>query len=134
MSYQAITIVGNLGGDPEMRYTPAGTAVANFSVATNRKWTNADGTAGEEVCWFRVSAWGRLAEVCNEYLSKGRQVMVIGTMTPDENGNPRVWERNDGTSAASFEIRAATVQFLGKGNGGKPASSAGESAADEIPF
>jgi single-strand DNA-binding protein len=112
--YQKITIVGNLGRDPEMRYTPQGTPVTNFSVATNRKWTNADGTPGEETTWFRVSAWGRTAEVCNQYLSKGRQVLVEGQLRPDpETGGPRVWTGNDGIARASFEITARTVRFLG---------------------
>jgi single-strand DNA-binding protein len=112
--YQKITIVGNLGRDPEMRYTPQGTPVTNFSVATNRKWTNADGTPGEETTWFRVSAWGRTAEVCNEYLSKGRQVLVEGQLRPDpQTGGPRVWTGNDGIARASFEVTARTVRFLG---------------------
>jgi len=130
--YQKIIILGNLGGDPELRYTAQGTAVANFSVATNRKWTNTDGSAGEETCWFRVTAWQRLAEVCDEYLSKGRQVMVEGKLTPDpDTGGPKIWQRKDGESAASFEIRASVVQFLGKGNGnGKPVTE----EADDMPF
>ena len=74
--YQKLIIVGNLGRDPEMRYTPDGTPVTNFSVATNRRWTDASGQQQERTVWFRVSAWRRLAETCNQYLSKGRQVMV----------------------------------------------------------
>ena len=113
--YQKIIIMGNLGGDPEMRYTPQGKPVTNFSVATSRKWTNADGTPGEETVWFRVSAWGKLGEVCNEYLSKGRQVFVEGQLKPDpETGGPRIWTRQDGTAGASFEIFAFTVKFLGR--------------------
>jgi len=93
--YQKIIIMGNLGNDPEMRYTPQGKPVTNFSVATNRKWTNADGTPGEETIWFRVSAWGKLGEVCNQYLSKGRQVFVEGRLRPDpETGAPRIWTGN----------------------------------------
>jgi single-strand DNA-binding protein len=112
--YQKITIVGNLGRDPEMRYTPQGTPVTNFSVATTYKWTSADGTPIEETTWFRVSAWGRMAEVCNEYLSKGRQVLVEGRLRPDpQTGGPRVWTRQDGTAGASFEVHANTVKFLG---------------------
>ena len=113
--YQKIIIVGNLGRDPEMRYTPQGKPVTNFSVATSRKWTNADGTPGEETVWFRVSAWGKLGEVCNEYLSKGRQVFVEGQLKPDpETGGPRIWTRQDGTAGASFEVFAFTVKFLGR--------------------
>ena len=113
--YQKVIIVGNLGRDPEMRYTPQGTPVTNFSVATNRRWTNADGTPGEETAWFRVSAWGRMAEVCNEYLAKGRQVLVEGQLKPDpETGGPRIWTGNDGIARASFEVHANTVKFLGR--------------------
>jgi single-strand DNA-binding protein len=112
--YQKIIIVGNLGRDPEMRYTPQGTPVTNLSVATNRRWTNADGTPGEETIWFRVSVWGKQAEACNQYLSKGRQVLVEGRLRPDPNtGGPRIWTRQDGTPGASFEITALNVRFLG---------------------
>ena len=118
--YHTITVVGNLGRDPEMRYSPDGKPVTNLSVATNRKWTNADGTPGEETVWFRISAWGKLAEVCNEYLSKGRQVLVEGHLRPDpETGGPRVWTRQDGTMGASFEVVARTVRFLGSRNNGE---------------
>lgn len=116
MSYQNLTLVGNLGADPEMRYLPDGTPVTNFSLAVNRKWNNADGSKGEETTWFRVSAWRRQAEVAAQYLSKGRQVMVVGTLTPDDNGGPRVWTAQDGTARASFEVRANRIIFLGSGN------------------
>ena len=113
--YQKIIIIGNLGSDPEMRYMPDGTPVTSFSVATNRKWGGDN--PGEEVTWFRVSAWGRQAETCNQYLSKGRQVMVEGRLTPDrESGGPRLWQDNAGQTRASFELRAFTVQFLSGGN------------------
>jgi single-strand DNA-binding protein len=112
--YHKIIIVGNLGRDPEMRYTSKGTPVTNFSVATNRKWTNEDGSQGEETTWFRISAWGKLGEVCNQFLSKGRQVFVEGRMNPDQQtGGPRVWTGNDGQPRASFEVVAETVKFLG---------------------
>jgi len=135
--YQKIIIMGNLGADPEMRYTPSGTPVTNFSVATNRKWTNADGTPGEETIWFRVTAWGKLGETCNQYLSKGRQVFVEGRMNPDpETGGPRIWTGQDGVARASFEITAFTVQFLG-GRPGAVAAGPEEQAIEEpsdIPF
>lgn len=112
--YQKVIIVGNLGRDPEMRYTPSGQPVTNFSVATNRRWTNTDGTPGEETVWFRVTAWGKLGETCNQYLSKGRQVFVEGRLSPDpETGGPRIWTGQDGVARASFEITAFTVRFLG---------------------
>lgn len=134
--YQKITIVGNLGGDPEMRYLPNGKAVTNFSVATNRRWTGQDGEKKEETCWFRVSAWERQAETCNQYLSKGRQVMVEGTIQPDpETGGPRTYTRNDGTVGASFEVRASRVIFLSGGSeSASPAGAPAQNEEDEIPF
>lgn len=137
--FHKIMIVGNLGRDPEMRFTPSGKAVTSFSVATNRKWTNSDGTPGEETTWFKVSAWGRMAEVTNQYLSKGRLVMVEGTMT-SENGSPRVWTGNDGVARASFEVNASMVKFLGGGRDNGAAteeegpSTAEEREEDELPF
>ena len=140
--YHKIIIVGNLGRDPEMRYTPDGTPVTNFSVATSRRWTNPDGSPGEETVWFRVAAWRRLAETCNQYLSKGRQVLVEGVIQPDrDTGGPRIWTRQDGTAAASFEVRAFTVRFLG-GRGEQvaavPSAEAEEPPgmieAEDIPF
>lgn len=112
-SYQKIIIVGNLGGDPEMRYTPAGQAVTNFSVAVNNRYTGKDGNTVDETNWFRISAWGRQAEACNQYLKRGSQVLVEGRMTADpETGSPRVFQRNDGSYGASYEITAQSVQFL----------------------
>ena len=81
--YAKLTIVGNLGGDPEMRYTPDGTPVTNFSVAVNRRWNNADGSQGEETLWYRRTAWRKTAEVIKPYLSKGRQVLVEGSRLSD---------------------------------------------------
>lgn len=125
--YQKTVIIGNLGGDSELRYTSQGDAVTSFSVATSRKWTK-DGEKQEETTWFRVSVWGKQAEPCNQYLSKGRQVLVEGTLTPDKKtGGPRVYESGDGDHRASFEIRAFTVQFLGGGRSEAP-SHDGEAA------
>jgi single-strand DNA-binding protein len=139
--YQKLIIVGNLGRDPEMRYTSDGTPVTNFSVATNRRWTNADGSQGEETVWFRVSAWRRLAEVCNEYLERGRQVLVEGRLQADpETGGPRVWTGRDGEARASYEVTALTVKFLGRaGAAPTPAGPGMEEepppeGEDEIPF
>lgn len=113
MSYQKIVIVGNLGRDPEMRYTPTGQGVTNFSVATNRQYTASSGEKVKETTWFRVSAWGRQAETCNQYLKSGSRVLVEGRMNPDkETGNPRVFQRQDGSSGASYEIVAERVVFL----------------------
>ncbi len=125
--FQKVTLIGNLGNDPELRYTPQGTPVCTFSVATNRRWTNSDGTPGEETVWWRVSAWGRLGETCHQYLSKGRMVFVEGEIVPDpQTGGPRLWTGQDGTVRANFEVRARAVKFLGgRGeNGGTQAPAA----------
>jgi len=107
--YQKIIIVGNLGRDPELRYTPQGSPVATLNVATNRKRKNDD----DVTTWFKVTVWGSQAEACNEYLSKGRQVLVEGELTPDPaTGSPRLWQRNDDSWGASYELRAYTVKFL----------------------
>jgi single-strand DNA-binding protein len=132
--YQRLVLVGNLGRDPEMRYTPNGTAVTSLSVATSRRYSTADGQQKEETVWFRVSVWGKQAEPCNQYLSKGSKVLVEGTLVPDENGGPRIWTSSDGKPRASFEVRANTVRFLSsKRESGQGASVAGapEVAADE---
>jgi single-strand DNA-binding protein len=113
--YQKLIIIGNLGGDPEMRYMPDGTAVTNFSIASNRGWTDSrTGESRDETTWFRVSVWGRQAESTNQYLSKGRRVLVEGRLRPDpDTGGPRMWTRQDGTVAASYEVHAENVRFLG---------------------
>ena len=145
--YQKLTIVGNLGRDPEMRYTPSGQAVTNFNVATNRRWTGSDGQPQEETIWFRVSTWGKLAEVCNQYLSKGQKVLVEGRLTVDkESGGPRIWMDQNGKPRASYEVTALEVKFLGSRGDGDSSSFNGSPASpsqdyddpgiteDEIPF
>jgi len=139
--YQKVIIAGNLGGDPEMRYLPNGTAVTNFSVATNRRWTDrASGEPREETTWFRVSVFGAQAESANQYLSKGRQVLVEGRFRGDpQTGGPRVWTGQDGTVRASYELTADSVQFIGgRDSGGFASDDSYEAPAaqeeDEIPF
>lgn len=136
--YQQITIVGYLGNDPEMRFTPSGQAVTSFSVASSRKYTNNSGQKVDETTWFRISVWGGQAESCNQYLSKGRPVLVVGRLRPDpQSGGPRVFTRNDGSAGASFEVNAFTVRFLPSGGSSYQGESGGEEAAeegDEIPF
>lgn len=113
MSYQKIVIVGNLGRDPEMSYLASGQAVTNFSVATNRQYTASSGEKVKETTWFRVSAWGRQAETCNQYLRTGSKVLVEGRLNPDkESGGPRVWTAQDGSTRASFEITSDRVVFM----------------------
>jgi single-strand DNA-binding protein len=131
--YQKVIIAGNLGRDPELRYTPQGTPVVSFSVATNESWTDQSGEQQERTTWFRVTAWRRLAEICGQYLTKGRQVLVEGRMNPDpDTGGPRVWTGNDGTPRASYEITAMTVKFLGGRE--MAAGGTGPMEDDEIPF
>jgi single-strand DNA-binding protein len=136
--YQKIVLVGNLGRDPEMRYTPGGHAVTNLNVATNRTYTDSNGEQVKETVWFRVSVWGKQAESCHQYLRKGRQVLVEGRMIGDESGNPRVWNRQDGTPTASFEVNAISVRFLG-GRGDADFDDAGSGpgapeSEEDIPF
>jgi single-strand DNA-binding protein len=138
--FHKVILVGNLGRDPEMRYTPSGQAVTNLSVATNRTYTDNAGNQVKQTIWFRVSVWGKQAESSHQYLRKGRQVLVEGRLNPDDNGNPRIWNAQDGTPRASFEVTAETVRFLGgAGEGGaaaaqdEPVIGAPESE-DEIPF
>lgn len=139
--YQRIIVVGNLGNDPEMRYLPSGQPVTNFSLATNRRWNDPQtGQQRDETVWWRVSVFGAQAEACNQYLQKGRQALVEGRMRPDERGGPRVFQRQDGTWGASYDITAERVQFLGgRGETGgpgyrEPEADAGDMEADEIPF
>jgi single-strand DNA-binding protein len=143
--FQTIIIVGNVGRDPEMRYTPSGQAVTSFSVATNRQYTNNNGETVKETIWFRVSAWGKQAETCNQYLKKGSKVLVEGRLTADANtGGPRIWTGQDGTPHASYEVSAQMVRFLSSrsetaepGMGGAPGADEGMApAGDEgdIPF
>lgn len=110
--YHTIIIVGNLGRDPEMRYTPSGQAVTNFSVATSRKYTDSSGQLVDETTWFRISAWGKQAETCNQYLRKGSRVLVEGRLNPDRaTGGPRIWQGQNG-AGASYEVTASIVRFL----------------------
>jgi single-strand DNA-binding protein len=140
--YHTIIIVGNVGKDPEMRYTPSGQAVTSFSVASNRQYTASNGEQVKETIWFRVSAWGKQAEVCNQYLRKGSKVLVEGRLTPDKNtGGPRVWTKQDGAAGASFEVTASTVRFLSPRNEGGEMSTVGSEMGsaemppeDDIPF
>jgi single-strand DNA-binding protein len=133
--YHKLLIVGNLGKDPEMRYTPSGQAVTSFSVAANRQYTASDGQQVKETIWFRISAWGRQAETCNQYLHRGSRVLVEGRLNADPaTGAPRIWTRQDGSPGASFEVTAATLRFLST-KGEEDALEPDESTAEEdIPF
>ncbi|NOZ50793.1 MAG: single-stranded DNA-binding protein [Chloroflexi bacterium] len=122
--FQKTIIVGNLGKDPEMRYTPSGVAVTSFSVAVNRRWSDQQGQPQEKTTWFRVTAWRKLAELCNQYLSKGRMVLVEGEI------DASAWQGQDGQPRASLELTARTVRFLGGSAGG---GELGSSALHEGP-
>jgi single-strand DNA-binding protein len=115
-------IIGNLGADPEMRYTANGTPVTSFRVATSRQYSGSDGQRHEETEWFSVVTWARLAETCSQYLSKGRQVFVEGRM------QTRSWEGQDGQKRYRTELIADTVKFLGgrEGRDGGGADAAQE--------
>jgi single-strand DNA-binding protein len=140
--YHTIIIVGNLGRDPEMRYLPNGQAVTSLNVATSRKYTGSDGQLVDETAWFRVSVFGKQAESCNQYLRKGRSVLVEGRLRPDPStGGPRIWNRQDGTPGASFEVTAQTVKFIGGRAAGEGSFQSGEFEStpssegdDDIPF
>jgi single-strand DNA-binding protein len=110
--FQQTIVIGRLGNDPEMRYTPDGQPVTHFNVAVNEKF-KADGEDQERVTWFEVTAWGRQAETCNEYLRKARQVMVRGRISAS------IWETQDGKPRASLKLTASEVKFLGNGSNGE---------------
>ena len=113
MSWHQTIIVGNLGGDPELRYMQNGRAVCNFSVAVSERWRDRQTNEQQErTTWYRVAVWGQQAENCNTYLAKGRQVMVIGNVAA------RGYINNNGEAAASLDLTARSVQFLSGGNRG----------------
>ena len=109
--FHTIIIVGNVGKDPEMRYTPSGAAVTSFSVATSRNYKS-QGQTIKETIWFRITCWGRQAEYASNYVRKGHKILVEGRLVADQAGNPRVFTRSDGTAGASFEINASNLQLL----------------------
>jgi len=112
-SFNKVLIIGNLTRDPEMRYTPQGTAVANLRVAVNRKFKDRNsGEMKEETCFITAVVWDKQAENCNQYLSKGRAVFIEGRL------QSRSWENNEGQKRSVIEIRAERVQFLGGGSSG----------------
>lgn len=135
--YQQITLIGNLGNDPEMRYTPSGVAVTTFNVAVNRRWTGQDGQQQDKTTWFRVTAWRKLAETASQYLTKGRQVLVVGEVE-----DPRAFIDRDGNPRALLDVTANTIKFIGqRGDGAMPspapAAAHGENAEvsdEDIPF
>jgi single-strand DNA-binding protein len=116
--YQRIVVIGNLGKDPELRYTEKGQAMVRFSVATNETWVDPDGHKQERTIWWRISVFGKQAENCNVHLQKGSMVLVDGRLTCDPStGGPRLWTGQDGIIRTSFELWAREVRFLGGRNG-----------------
>ncbi len=103
-----VILVGNLGKDPEVKYTQGGTAFANFSIATSERWTDKNGEKQEKTEWHRVVAWGKLAEICGEYMSKGKQVYIEGKL------QTRQWEDKDGNTRYTTEVKADNVMLLGR--------------------
>lgn len=107
MSINKVMLIGRLGQDPELKYTPSGSAVCNFSLATSESWTDKGGQKQERTEWHRVVVWGKLAELCNQYLAKGRQAFIEGSL------QTRQWEDKQGQKRYTTEINARNVQFLG---------------------
>jgi single-strand DNA-binding protein len=126
-SLNKVMLIGNVGSDPEMRYTPNGKAVTSFRMATNYRYVGSDGERREETEWFRVSVWGKQAESCNQFLSKGRRVYVEGRL------RSRNWEGQDGQMRTNLEVSANRVIFLDRA---APASlpEEGELEPEDLPF
>lgn len=127
MAVNKVMLIGNLGRDPEIRYTTGGQAVANFTLATTEKYTNKAGEKQEDTEWHRIVAWGRLAEICGEYLSKGRMVYIEGSI------KTRSWEDKEGNTKYTTEIVARNMQMLGGqgGQGGRPEAATAKS--EKVP-
>lgn len=119
--YQQIVVVGRLGRDAELRYTPTGVPVCNFSVAVNDRWNGQDGQSHERTTWFRVAAWRKLAEIYSQYLHKGDMVMVLGQVAAS------TFTGNDGTLRTTLEVTANTLRLLG---GPRPAEARTSDDAD----
>lgn len=122
-----VILIGNLGSDPELRYTPNGVAVANFSVATSERWNDKDGKSQERTEWHRIVAWRKLAEIAGEYLKKGRQVFVEGKL------QTRSWEDQDGVKRYMTEIIADNIQMLGRRGEDEPSASSQDFGTADFP-
>lgn len=132
---QRVEIIGHLGNDPTLRYNPDGSEPATFSVAVSRG-KDRDGNPRRPI-WYRVTAWGKLAENCNEFLKKGKLVYVAGYLTAGDDGYPRLWKRQDETISASFELTATQVEFLSPKDEGVSTETPvpeGAPAEEDIPF
>jgi single-strand DNA-binding protein len=131
-----VMVIGHLGKDPEMRYTPSGRPVTTFTLAVSRSWNSADGERHSETEWFNIVAWGNLAEICKQYLVKGQQVYIEGRL------QTRRWEDKEGAKHTSVEIVAGEMMMLGdrrdstqsSEDTGRAAESEAPAAEDEFPF
>jgi len=121
--FQQLILIGNLGTEPEMRYTASGIPVTNFNMAVTRRWTNAEGQAQEKTTWFRINLWRRQAEIASQYLAKGHRVMIVG-----EVDNARPWTDRDGNMRATIEVTATELRLMesraSNGNGDHEAVAA----------
>mgnify|MGYP001769342514 CR=1 FL=1 len=141
-SLNKVLLIGNLTKDPELRYTPNGTAVANLRIAVNRKFKDRTGELKEDTCFVTVTAWDKQAEICNQYLQKGRPIFVEGIL------QSRSWDTPDGQKRSTIDVRAERIQFLGAQGGkggeagggkaegpageGEPVNDAGSAASDPV--
>ena len=133
--YQSITVIGRLGRDPEMRHMGNGDWVTSFSVATDRVYNDKAGAKQKETTWFRVSVFGKQAEACNQYLSKGKMVLVEGRMGIDAaTGGPKIFVDKAGKSGTSFEIIANTVKFLSANEVPVATTGGNQSSTEDVPF
>ena len=148
MSFNKIIIVGNLGRDPELRYTPQGTPVCSFTLATNERRKDKTGEMQDQTTWFRITLWGRQAEVASQYLTKGKPVYIEGRLRVEE------WTDRDGKARHTLEVHATDMQFIGSAGGGggvtrpdephmeraaaagahEPATGQPDFADDDVPF
>ena len=110
--YSKVTILGHLGGDPELKYTTTGSAVCTFSIASNHSWKAKDGSVKKKTVWYRVTTWNQTAELCNQILKSGARVFVEGELNANDKGSPIVYQRKDGTWGASYEVTARFVRFI----------------------
>jgi len=123
-SLNKVLLIGNLTKDPELRYTPNGTAVANIRIAVNRKFKDRSGELKEDTCFVTVTAWDKQAEICNQYLQRGRQIFVEGIL------QSRSWDTPDGQKRSAIDVRAERIQFLNPGKTAENAVSAGAMSGD----
>jgi single-strand DNA-binding protein len=139
MSFNKIILVGNLGRDPELRYTPQGTPVCSFSMATNERRKDKTGEMQDHTTWFKITLWGRQAETASQYLTKGRQIYIEGRLRVEE------WTDRDGKPRQTLEVHATDMQFIGgarsedamaarASGAGEPPMSHADPADDDIPF